>query len=179
MKKFLWLLVVTTTACAPGIQTGSFYDNPVNYRVELPAQWVRVESAKHYMMTKDGPFTQYILIQQRPLDKPFKHTKKVFNKGMLPQEAAEVVLDEIASDRFVMNFHLVENGPAKLGQYDGFRVVFTYKTKKGKAYKTIYHGLLKGDWFYSVRYNVSEKHDSLTAFETFEKVLSNFKIEEV
>ena len=179
MKYCLWLLLIFATACVPGNQTGSSYDQKaVNYTVELPEHWVRVESNKHYMITKDGAFTQYILIQQRPLNKPFKHTKKTFNKGMLPQEAAEVVLDEIASDRMVMNFKIIENGPAKLSNHEGFRVVFTYKTKNGSAYKTIYHGLLKGDWFYSVRYNVSEKHDSPKEYETFEKFLNNFKIQE-
>lgn len=178
MKKFFWFLLIAASACVPGTRTGGFQDHQaVNYIVELPEQWRKVNSGRHFMMTKDGPFNQYILIQQRHLEEPFSHTRRTFNKGMLPQEAAEVVLDEIASDRSVLNFHVIENTPAKLSRYDGFRIIFTYKTKKGLGFKTIYHGILKGDWYYSIRYNVSENHDSLKDMETFEKVLNSFRIE--
>ncbi len=179
MKKCLWLLLMITTACAPGMRAGGFHEHQsVNYSIERPEQWEEVNSRRHFMMTKDGPFKQYILIQQRHVEEPFRHTKRTFDRGMLPQEAAEVVLDEIASDRSVLNFRVIENIPAKLSLYDGFKVVFTYRTSKGLGFKTIYQGLLKGDWFYSIRYNVSETHDSPKEFETFEKVLNSFKIEE-
>lgn len=171
--------MMLTTACAPGIRGENFHENrAINYSFERPEQWIKIESGRHFMMTKDGPFKQYILIQQRHVEEPFRHTRRTFDRGMLPQEAAEVVLDEIASDRLVMNFRIIENRPAKLSQYDGFRIVFTYKTTRGLAYKTIYHGVLRGDWFYSLRYNVSETHDSLKEIESFETVLKSFKIED-
>ena len=129
------------------------------------------------MLTKDGPFNQYILVQQRSIEKPFNHTKRMLNKGMLPQEAAEVVLDEIASDRAVLNFQVIENAPAKLSRYEGFKVTFTYRTENGSGYKTIYYGFLKDNWFFSVRYNVSENHESPQNLEAFQKVLDSFKLQ--
>ena len=147
------------------------------YSVKLPDQWRRVDTDELFMMTKDGPSTQYILVQQRSIEEPFTHTKRMFNKRMLPQEASEVVLDEIASDRAVLNFHVVENRPAKLNRYDGFKVIFTYRTENGSEYKTIYYGFLKDDWFFSVRYNVSVNHESPQNLEAFQKVLNSFKLE--
>jgi hypothetical protein len=179
MKKCLWLLLMITTACAPGMGTGgSGGHQSVNYSIVRPDQWFEVSASKHYMMTKDGVFSQYILIQQRHVEEPFKHTKRTFDRQMLPQEAAQVVLDEIASDRSVLNFKVIENKPAKLNHHDGFKVVFTYRTSKGSEYKTIYYGILKGDWFYSVRYNVSDRYDTREGYEDFEMVLDSFRIED-
>ena len=177
MRNCVWLLLMIMTACAPGMGAGGFHEHKsVNYSIEFPEQWVEINAGRHFMMTKDGPFNRYILIQQRHVEEPFRHTKRTFDRQMLPQEAAQVVLDEIASDRSVLNFKVIENQPTRLNRYDGFRVVFTYKTSKGSEFKTTYYGFLKGDWFYSVRYNVSDRYDTREGFEDFEVVLDSFRI---
>jgi hypothetical protein len=179
MKKPLLLFLLITTSCASWNQFGSIsQSSSYNFTIEFPEQWTRLNTHKYLMVTKDGPFSQYILVQQRHVEKPFKHTKKKINKGMLPQEAAEVILDEIISDRCVLNFRVIENLPARVNQYDGFRIVFTYKTKDGLKFKTIYYGFLQGEWFYSIRYNAGERHYSAEDIEAFRKVLSSFKIME-
>ena len=95
---------------------------------------------------------------------------------MLPQETAEVILDEITSDRAVLNFQIVENFPAAVNGYDGFKLVFTYKTINGSKFKTLYYGFLQGDWFYSLRYNAADNRYSDKDVETFRRVLESFKI---
>ena len=173
MKRYFYLLcllLMGTTACV------ATRPNDLLYSVNLPDQWRMVDSDDLFMLTKDGPSNQYILVQQRSIEEPFTHTKRMFNKAMLPQEAAEVVLDEIASDRSVLNFHVIENTPAKLSRYEGFKVIFTYRTENGSAYKTIYYGFLKDHWFFSVRYNVSLNHESPQNLEAFQKVLDSFKL---
>jgi hypothetical protein len=177
MKNCLLLLLMLTTACVAGTGAGdSAGRRSVNYSIALPDQWVEVTASRHFMMTKDGVFSQYILVQQRHVEEPFRHTKRTFDRQMLPQEAAQVVLDEIASDRSVLNFKVIENKPTRLNRYDGFRVVFTYKTSKGSEFKTTYYGFLKGDWFYSVRYNVSDQYDTREGYDDFETVLDSFRI---
>ena len=173
MKRFMCLLCLLLIAATACVATGS---KDVLYSVNLPNQWRTVDN-EDLIMTKDGPYNQYILVQQRSIEEPFTHTKRMFNKGMLPQEAAEVVLDEIASDRAVLNFHVIENTPAKLIRYEGFKVIFTYQTENGSGYKTIYYGFLKDNWFFSVRYNVSVNHESPQNLEAFQKVLDSFKLE--
>ena len=173
MKRFFYLLGLLLMAATACVSTGQ---QDVLYSVKLPDEWRKVDSDE-LMLTKDGPFNQYILVQQRSIEKPFIHTKRMLNKGMLPQEAAEVVLDEIASDRAVLNFEVIENTPAKLNRYDGFKVVFTYRTENGMGFKTIYYGFLKDNWFFNVRYNVSVNHESAQNLEAFQKVLKSFKLQ--
>lgn len=180
MKRLLLLFLLIITSCASWNQFGSTSQSSssYNFTIEFPEQWTRLNTGEYLIMTKDGAFSQYILAQQRHVDKPFNHTKRKINEGMLPQEAAEVILDEIISDRCVLNFRVIENFPATVNQYDGFRIVFTYKTKNGLKFKTVYYGFLRGEWFYSLRYNTGEGHYSAEDIEAFRKVLGSFKIME-
>lgn len=179
MKRFLGPILIFVTACAPlgGINGGA--DSGIRrFSIQFSKPWMELNYRKHLILTKDGPFSQYILVQQRPVDRPFKNTKRKLNKGMLPEEAAQVILDEMVSDRSLMNFQLLENRPLLVNEYEGFRMVFSYKTPDGFSFKTILCGLLRGEWFYSLRYNASEGHYSKKDIKTFEKVLQSFQIKE-
>jgi len=177
MKRFLWLILMVATACAPFNGTGRGPDSGTrHFSIQYSKPWMELNYRKHLVLTKDGPFSQYILVQQRPVDQPFKNTKRRLSEGMLPEEAAQVILDEMASDRTLMNFQLLENHPAAVNQYEGFRIVFSYRTPDGISFKTIYCGLLQKGWFYSIRYNASEGHYSDTDVKTFENVLQSFQI---
>jgi hypothetical protein len=165
------------TACAPLHQTGDATQaEGQDFCVEAPEQWHRLNTRRHLMFTKDGPFSQYILVQQRHLSEPFKHTKRTFRQGMLPQEAAEVIMAEITSDRAVLDFEVIENLPARVSRFDAFRLVFTYRTTDGLKFKTIYYGLMPGNWYYGIRYNASDKSYSKKDIEIFERFITNFDI---
>jgi hypothetical protein len=97
---------------------------------------------------------------------------------MLPQEAAGVIVDEIMSDHRVLNFRVLDHHPTVINDYDGFKIVFTYKTRDGSVFKTVYYGLLKGDYFYSLRYNAAQGHFSQEDMDTFQKVIRSFRIAE-
>ena len=178
MKKILCLLLLPcVTACASFIQQNSssepsFY----NFTIDFPENWTELKIQHCLMFTKSGPFSQYILVQQRHVDKPFGHTKKKINRDMLPQEAAEIIKDEIISDRSVLNFQVIENLPAKVNGHDGFKIVFTYKTRDGLKFKTLYYGLLHGEWFFNLRFNATETNYSDNDIETFNKVIKSFKL---
>jgi len=177
MKKLLCLIFLFVASCASLGQPGSTSQSASrNFTLEFPQEWREVTTGKYLMITRDGAFAQYILVQQRHVDQPFSHTKKKIDKSMLPQEAAGVILDEITSDRAVLNFQVLENLPAAVNGYNGFRLVFTYKTKGGYKFKTLYYGFLQGDWFYSLRYNASDGRYSDKDVETFRQVLESFKI---
>ena len=128
------------------------------------------------MLTKEGVFSQYILVLQRRADEPFSHTKSRLRKDMSPKEAAGVITDELRSDDNLLNFQSLEYIPAKVGGYDGFRIVFRYQDKNGRNFRTAFYGLLNGNWFYSLRYCAQEEkyaHEDLTVFE---KVVNSFRI---
>lgn len=149
-----------------------------DFSVEIPEGWWKPKHIDKYLITKDGVFLQYVLIQQRPIDRPYRNTKKKLNKGMLPQEAAGVIIDEIASDRRIFNFYLIENAPAIIDGREGFKILFTFKDKKGSSFKTLYYGFIRGDSFYNLRYNAAMRHYFEKDITDFEQILSSFKVVE-
>jgi hypothetical protein len=179
MKKLLPLLIALffISSCASVAQQRSLKDLPdYDFSVEIPKGWWKPEHVNKYLITKDGPFQQYVLIQQRPIARPFRHTKKTLKKGMLPHESAGIIIDEIASDRNITNFKVLENAPASIDGHEGFKILFTYKNKKGLAFKTLYYGFISGDSFFNLRYNAAGRHYFEKDITDFEKILTSFRV---
>jgi hypothetical protein len=179
MKKQLSLLIclMLVLGCASMAQQTSLDKLPEsNFSVEIPAGWWKPEQIDKYLITRDGPFQQYVLIQERPINKPFRHTQKKVRSGMLPQEAAGVIIDELASDRYLANFSVLENGPAVIDGHDGFKILFYYKDKKGTEFKTLYYGFIRGDSFFNLRYCAAVQDYFEKDLPTFEKMIVTFKL---
>ena len=174
------ILFIFTAACAatnqPGQPDGSPEPSSYNFSITYPEKWIKLNTKKYLMFTKDGPFKQYILVRQRHVDMPYKHTVKMMRRGMTPRETAEVILDAFTSDPSVLNFKLIENVPVAVNQYDGFRIVCTYGTKKVPQFKVVYHGFLVGEWLYGFRYNAAEGYFSEKDIEIYRSVLNSFKM---
>jgi hypothetical protein len=173
VRKLVWLILFLAAGCASGGHSGSTMRD---YSVDLPYGWRKVNVSGVLMVTKEGALSQYILVQRRNVHKPFKHTDKTISRNMFPEEAASVILDEIKCDDKILNFRLMECCPAKVNGYDAFRIVFMYREQDGLRFKTVYYGLLQGDWFYSLRYSAAEDKCSEEDMEVFRKVLNSFKI---
>jgi hypothetical protein len=160
---------------------GLYKDNFRNFSVELPDKW-RAFNISEYALTqdllisKDGFYLQYILINKRNVEEPFENTKKKIKKGTLPKEVSELVLDDIRSDQTVLNFEIIENVPVKISGIPGFKAVFTYKNADGLKLKSIYYGFLHEDRLYTIRYNAALRHYFGKELETFEKILNTFKL---
>ena len=114
MRKLIWIILFIVAGCVSGMSTGA---QPETYMVNAPKGWHKINTPKYYMITKDGAFLQYVLIQERPIDKPFLYTKKKLRRGMLPQEAAGIVADELSTDRTIIQFKLIENKPTSTEKY--------------------------------------------------------------
>ena len=97
---------------------------------------------------------------------------------MLPQEAAQVIVDEISCDQSVLDFQVTENTPARVNEYDGFKLLFTHKNRDGLTFKTVYYGFLRGDRFYSARYNAAQRYYFEKDRAAFEKVLQSLRLEQ-
>ena len=95
---------------------------------------------------------------------------------MLPQEAAGIIVDEIASDRRISNFNVIENAPAVIDGHEAFKILFTYKDKSGSTFKTLYYGFISGDSFFNLRYNAAMRHYFEKDITDFEHILSSFKV---
>ena len=181
MKKFLLLLIslCLILGCATAANKRSLKDLPKSdFSVEIPAGWWKPQYVNKYLITKDGPFLQYVLIQQRPIDRPFKNTQKKLKKRMLPLESANIIIDEIASDRNITNFKVVENTPAVINGHAGFKIIFTYKDKKGSMFKTLYYGFIRSNTFFNLRYNAAMQQYYDKDIADFKLILNSFKLVE-
>ena len=173
----LALLLMATGACSPvGQMSGSSGAGSHNFTIQHPEGWKKLNTPKYYILTRDGCFKQYILAQQRPLDKPFKHSKALMKKGLPPQEGAQVVIDEINADTSVRDFRVGAIAPATVGLHQGFRITWSYTTEKGYHFLGVYYGFVVGEWFYSLRYNASEKYYCDADLTAFQDVLSSFTL---
>jgi len=177
MRKLLILCLLGAVSCAATNRAGGLYeDSSRSFSIMIPQGWERVNIEKYLLITRDGPFSHYILVQDFNVDKKFNHTYKRFHRDMLPQETSEVIIDEISSDRAISSFQLCENVPITINTYDGFRLVFTYNTADGTGHKTLYYGFLIDDIFYSIRYNTCNGYNDQRDVASFQEVLNSFKV---
>jgi hypothetical protein len=159
----------------------AFRDDAHRYTVELPQGWVRYTQNRDrdVLVTKDGPRLQHVFIERVPVDSPLSHTKKRLARGMIPQEAAEVILDNIGSNERLTGFEVRENRPARVGGAPGFRAVVTYKTKDGLRMKSVVYGTLVGDALYVIKYAAPQRYYFDRDAAAFEKVAQSFKLESI
>jgi hypothetical protein len=113
MKKTFWIILLLSAAgfMACAHTGGSFRSASYDFTIEIPEGWRKIDRPYLYI-TKEDPFLQNMIVQNRPLGMPFRFTKKKINKNMLPEEAAQVIIDEIASDQNILNFSVLSNNPA-------------------------------------------------------------------
>ena len=177
MKKLLGILFIFVIGCAPWTQVGGLYKNEShNFSVELPQGWMKWNQGEHLFITRDGISLQYIQIGRVKIEEPLKHTKKKFSKGMLPQEAAEVYLDNIASNSNIINLEVIENLPATISGIPGFKTVYTYKNKDGLKFKSIHYGFMMENWVYGINYNAAQRYYFDKDIKQFENVFESFKL---
>ena len=176
MKNLFLLIVVMflLNGCVPWLRTGGPYEaTRENISLELPDGWMRLNSNDYLLLTRDGVLLQSILVENINVNDGLKHTKKKFRKGMLPLEATEVIVDNIASNSQVHNFEVKESKSAKVAGKAGFRVVYSYKTVEGLKMKGVVYGLMHGEWFYLIRYAAPKRHYFDRDLNTFEQVVAS------
>ena len=173
MRKLIWIVLLVVAGCAHGMDTGAV---PQTYSVNAPRGWRKINTPKYYMITKDGAFLQYALIQERPIDKPFLYTKKKLSRDMLPQEVAGIVVDELSTDRTIIKFELIENTPTSIKGNEGFKLLFTYKDRDGSSFKTKYYGFIRGEIYYNLRYTAAKRHYFDKDEKAFDKFIQTFRI---
>ena len=179
MRRFLLLsaILILVVACVPWVITGGPYVSPrQNISVELPEGWMRENTDEYLFITRDGPRLQYIMVETIHVDAELKHTKKKFRRKMLPQELAEVIIDQTNSNQEVLNFKVKLNKPTKIKGNPGFKLLYTYKDKDGLRFKCLYYGFLKGEWFYGIGYNAPSRYYFKKELEAFKKVLKSFQL---
>ena len=178
MKKVFWLILLLGAAgfmaCAHtgGLSQPASYD----FTIDIPEGWRKIDNNRYLFLTKESPFLQYVMVQNRPIGMMFRHTKKKIQKEMIPEEAAQIIIDEIASDENILNFSVLANGPAEIQGHDGFSILFTYNDKEGSRFKTLYYGFVKEDTFFNLRYTAAEQNYFQQDIGTFHRMLNSFQV---
>ncbi|MBP1740937.1 MAG: hypothetical protein H6Q48_3230 [Deltaproteobacteria bacterium] len=130
--------------------------------------------SEHLLISRDGVLLQNIQIVRHNIKDPLKHTKKKLAKDMLPQEAAEVLLDNVASNPGSTDFRVLENSPVPIGGLPGFKATYTYRNRDGLKCKSVCCGVLAGETFFAITYNATERYYFDKDIETFWKIVQSF-----
>jgi hypothetical protein len=182
MKKIVFLLISFSLifGCASAANKRSLKGLPdYDFSVEIPQGWYKPKNETRYLITKEQKAVLlYVFIQQRSLDRSFNNTKKKLRKQMLPLESAGIIIDELASDRRIMNFNVLENSPAVIDGHAGFKILFTHKNKKGFKYQTLYYGFTSGNSFFNLRYSAGLQDYYNKGIADFKSILNSFKLVE-
>lgn len=181
MKKMVFFcLTLLLTACVikHWEPTGGRYVmSSQGFEVDLPSGWKRYNQTQEALvLTRDGIMLQQISISRQALDKELPHIKKKFSKDMLPQEAAGLIVDDIRSNPDFSSVEIIDNSPARVSGYPGFKIVYSYRTKQGLTRKVINYGLLHGDWYYGLVCAAPARYYFGRDSATFERIEQSFKI---
>ena len=178
MKKHLWIImllfVAGFVACA---HTGGI-SKPASYSftIDIPEGWRKIDNNRYLFVTKESPFLQYIMVQNRPIDRSFRNTKKKMKREMFPEEAAQIIIDELASDQNLVNLRILSNTPATIKEYDGFKILYTYSDTEGRTYKTLYYGFIKEDTFFNLRFRAADQIYFQRDVAAFRNILNSFQV---
>ena len=127
------------------------------------------------MLSKNGPYLEYILIQSRPLAKGFRYTRQNLTTDMLPHEAAQLIIDNLRSDPLIRGFRLLSSEPAILAGEPGFKLTFTYRDKNDVEAQTVYYGVVLPDMFFNLRYTAARRYYFAQELSTFSSVLDSLQ----
>ena len=141
-----------------------------------PSGWMRFSTPTYEMFSLDGPYLQYIFVQQRPLDQAFRYTRQTLDRRALPLEVAEVVLDNLRSDSQIGDFKLIASQAASLDGHPGFKLLYTYRDQHGVAFRCLYYGAVVGTTYFNVRYTATDRHYYEKGLAAFERMLRSLRV---
>lgn len=156
-------------------EVGGYYGRD-SYEVDLPKGWMLSGTSPFMLITRDGLLVQGISVTRSHVDARFANTRKKFRQDMLPQEAAEVFVDNLASDPDITNFEVLENRPTTVGGQAAFRVLFAYRNKDRLKYKILSYGLIREKTFYAIIYYAPARHYFERDLGVFEKIVKSFRL---
>lgn len=172
-----WSLLILSTVfgCAGGWE---IVEEPIQengYHV-VATGWFRYPDEDDILLTKDGPFLQRARIHRTHVDSGFSFTKKKIQPHHILFEVSEIVIDDIRSNPNCLGFRLLENNPAEISGYPGFRIYYRFQTDDGDEFKGMSYGLLFNKYFYELSYVAPELHYFAKDSSSFETIASKFAV---
>ena len=127
-------------------------------------------------LTRDGLLLQQICIGRIWVTDELPNTKRELAQEMIPLEAAEVMSDELRSNSNLTHQEIIENAPATVGGYPGFKLHYSYQTEEKLKVEALFYGALVGNWLYYVLYEAPAQHYFNKDLQVFDRMLSSFQI---
>jgi len=157
--KGVWVAAaLLLAACAGPWKTAPDQLQSPQWSIATPAGWMHLSTREAEMLSKDGAYLEYILIQARPLAQGFRFTHQKLNAGMLPHEAARLIVDNLRSDPLIRKFRLLASEPAVVDGHAAFRLTYSYRDQNDVELKTIYYGVVLPDQFFNLRYTAARRY---------------------
>lgn len=173
MIGFWVALTLLLAACAGPWETVPNQLSAPQWSITSPEGWMHLSMPQSEMLSKNGPYLEYILIQSRPLTQGFHFTKQKLNPDMLPHEAARLITDNMRLDPLIRQFQLLVSQPARVGGHPGFKLIYRYRDRFDVEIKSIYYGVILPNQFFNLRYTATKRHYFDQELPAFYKVVDS------
>lgn len=170
------MVIIGLTGCAAHWEPVHGRLDASRWSIQAPEGWMHYAAPTYEMLSRYGPYLQYIFIQELPLSAGFTHTRQHLAPDMLPHEMARVIVDDLRADTNISNFSLMANAPVLVGGRPGFKLVYSYRDPQGVAMKTIYYGTVNAAYFFNLRYTAAQRHYFASDLLAFRRVLESLRI---
>lgn len=182
-------LVVAAIALLPGCfqktepweKIGGRYDSGnwfgARFALDLPNDWMMRNFVENGLVaTRDGFNLQTIKVRKIKFGEDLPHTKKKISKAMVPQELAEVLLDDLRTDGTVNALKVLETRPATISGQKGFRTTVAFKDEHGLRFKAVLCGVMAEDRAWQVSYVAPTRHYFERDLPAFDAALASMRI---
>ena len=183
MKRLLTTIVmlVTLTGCQTlwqRIDMKNATYKSGRYAVELPMEWVRIETDKALIVTRDGISIQRLTIRHRPHDEAFKKTGQSSAADMLPSELADRYIAEMrATDEYGLpSLEVLANRPVLIDGRIGFALHVRFLSDDGLRYERLTQGFADDNGLYLLDYQAPSLHFFERDRATFDKLVGSFRV---
>lgn len=171
-------MVLFLAGCAPYTAVGGKLAFPhQGFEVDLPQGWYQArEVGDALLVTKESLSLQFIRIERVSVEDQLPHSKKKFTARMPANDAADIEVQDLRASPDLFNFELLDNNPGSIGGKQGFKLVYTWKTKDGLRLNRVQNGLVDGKWVYRLIYQAAARYYFDHDLATFERVQESFRL---
>lgn len=177
-RTVLAMAAVAIAAGCAGEQTphllaaGGARSYPPGFTVELPPDWIRVESKEGLRATRDGFRMQDLRVAAAPAYPPRARWPGL--KGGLPEEWAEQLVAQL--DSRLRDPHVLEIRPATLSGAAGYRCRYSWRSESGLRYLGEQITAVVGETAWSIGYTAPARHYYELDLPVFERAVATFRL---
>ncbi|MEW5894952.1 MAG: hypothetical protein AB1650_04235 [Candidatus Omnitrophota bacterium] len=142
----------------------------------LPPDWDKTAFPRSILcLSRTGEKLQRIVLQRKSSNYKFPRAKRRLSADMLPQEAAQLVIDNLSLNRKLGHFNVVRNKPYPVSKDHGFLIEYTYRDEHFVPRRSLLIGVLNDRYYYEIKYQAVDQfyyQDGIGEFMTFLKTVN-------